>query len=67
MSKHPCIGTKLEKDLQAVKHDAIHKQLLDKELIIGKSTREVIGKLDSGKQNKALFDIRSSLVMVCHT
>ena len=36
----------------------MQKQLSDKELIIGESTREVLGKLDSGKQKRALLDIR---------
>ena len=49
---------KTGKDLQAVKHDDIQKQLSDKELIIGESTRAVLGKLDSGKQKRSLLDIR---------
>ena len=49
---------KTGKDLQEVKHDDMQKQSSDKELVIEESTREVLGKLDSGKQKRALLDIR---------
>ena len=55
-------------DLQEVQHDDLQKQLSDKELLIGDSTKEVLGKLDSEKQKIALLDIRKFfLVIWCHT
>ena len=53
---------KTGKDLQEVKHDDMQKQLSDKELIIGESTRGVLEKLDSGKRKRALLDIRKFFI-----
>ena len=44
--------------LKEVKHGELQNQLSDKEMIIGDSARQVLGNLDSGKQKRALLDIR---------
>ena len=49
---------KTGQDLKEVKHGELQNQLSDKEMIIGDSTRQVLGNLDSGKQKRALLDIR---------
>ena len=49
---------KTGQDLKEVKHGGLQNQLSDKEMIIRDSTRQVLGNLDSGKQKKALLDIR---------
>ena len=49
---------KAGQDLKEVKHGELQNQLSDKEMIIGDSTRQVFGNLDSGKQKRALLDIR---------
>ena len=46
---------KTGQDLKEVKHGELQNQLSDKELIIGDSTRQVLGNLDSGKQKRALL------------
>ena len=48
---------KTGQDLKEVKHGELQNQLSDKEMIIGDS-RQVLGNLDSGKQKRALLDIR---------
>ena len=49
---------KTGQDLKEVKHGELQNHLSDKEMIIGDSTRQVLGNLDSGKQQRALLDIR---------
>ena len=46
---------KTGQDLKEVKHGELQNHLSDKEMIIGDSTRQVLGNLDSGKQKRALL------------
>ena len=52
---------KTGQDLKEVKHGELQNQLSDKEMIIGDSTRQVLGNLDSGKQKKSTFRYKKAL------
>ena len=61
MSKHLYIRIKIGQDLKEVKHGELQNQLSDKEMIIGDSTRQVLGNLNSGKQKKSTFRYKKVL------
>ena len=46
---------KTGQDLKEVKHGELQNHLSDKEMIIGDSTRQVLGNLDSGETEKSTF------------